>query len=236
VAAVRRRTGAGGGAPRGVDGVLVAGGQENSGEVARKLPQGDVVLVVCLAGANRQWIIGTTARPSGGRSSSSPAQWSGRSSTGKQNWVGLGASVVGSDAAGVLDQGWGAVAAAVDGEPRQRRGSGEVWSSEKRKAVETQVREGKSEFVGSSRTCFKSRKRHHEREQVLASSAARVAAWATAARRGGARRGPAEAGKRRAGCRSGTWREERKRGGSWSSAHGRRGWQGRAERKQREGD
>jgi hypothetical protein len=34
----------------------------------------------------------------------------------------------------------------------------------------------------------------------------------TAARRGGARRGLAEAGKRRAGCRSGTWREERRRG------------------------
>jgi hypothetical protein len=51
--AYRRRTGADGGALRGGDGVPVAGGQEGSGEVARKLPQGDVVLVVCLAGAKR---------------------------------------------------------------------------------------------------------------------------------------------------------------------------------------
>jgi hypothetical protein len=53
VAAVRRRTGADGGAPRGGDGVSVAGGQESSREVARKLPRGDVVLVVCYAGAKR---------------------------------------------------------------------------------------------------------------------------------------------------------------------------------------
>jgi hypothetical protein len=43
------------------------------GEVARELPRDDVVLMVCLAGARRQWITGTTARPSGGGSSSSPA-------------------------------------------------------------------------------------------------------------------------------------------------------------------
>jgi hypothetical protein len=47
------------------------------------------------------------------------------------------------------------------------------------------VRECKSEFVGSSGTCFKSRRRHGEREPLLASSAARVAARAAAARRGG---------------------------------------------------
>jgi hypothetical protein len=63
-------------------------------------------------------------------------------------------------AAGALDPGWEAAAAAVDGEPRQRRGSGKVWSSGKRKAVEMQVRECKSEFVGNSRMYFKSRKRH----------------------------------------------------------------------------
>jgi hypothetical protein len=44
----------------------VAGGQESGGEVARKLPRGDVVLVVCLAGAERRRSVGTTARPSGG--------------------------------------------------------------------------------------------------------------------------------------------------------------------------
>jgi hypothetical protein len=36
----------------------VAGVPDNGGEVARKLPRGDVVLVVCLAGPKR--------RPSGG--------------------------------------------------------------------------------------------------------------------------------------------------------------------------
>jgi hypothetical protein len=44
----------------------VAGVQESGGEVARKLPRDDVVLVVCLVGAKRRWSAGTTARPSGG--------------------------------------------------------------------------------------------------------------------------------------------------------------------------
>jgi hypothetical protein len=44
-AAYRRRTGAGGGAPRDIDGVPMAGGQESSREVARKLPRVDVVLL-----------------------------------------------------------------------------------------------------------------------------------------------------------------------------------------------
>jgi hypothetical protein len=65
-AASRRLTEAGGGAPRGGDGVPVAGVPGGGGEVARKLPQGDVVLVVCLVGAERGWTVGTTARPSGG--------------------------------------------------------------------------------------------------------------------------------------------------------------------------
>jgi hypothetical protein len=39
-AAYRRRTGANGGAPRGSDGVPMAGGQEGVGKVARKLPRG----------------------------------------------------------------------------------------------------------------------------------------------------------------------------------------------------
>jgi hypothetical protein len=62
----QRRTGVGGGAPRNDDGVPVAGVLEDGGEVARKLPRDDVVLVVCLAGAER--------RRSGG--TSSPALWS----------------------------------------------------------------------------------------------------------------------------------------------------------------
>jgi hypothetical protein len=80
---------AGGGAPRDIDGVPVAEGQESGREVARKLPGDDVVLMVCLAGARRQWIAGTTARPSGGGSSNSPALWSGGSSMGERNWAGL---------------------------------------------------------------------------------------------------------------------------------------------------
>jgi hypothetical protein len=64
--ASRRRTGTGGRAPRGGDGVPVVGGKESGGEVARKLPRGDVVLVVCLAGAERRGNVGTTVRPSDG--------------------------------------------------------------------------------------------------------------------------------------------------------------------------
>jgi hypothetical protein len=71
--AYRWRTGADGGAPRDVDGVLVAGGQESGREVAREFLRDDVVLMVCLAGAKRRRSGGTTARPSGGGSSSSPA-------------------------------------------------------------------------------------------------------------------------------------------------------------------
>jgi hypothetical protein len=44
----------------------VAGVPEGGREVARKLTRGDVVLVVCLVGAERGWSIGTMARPSGG--------------------------------------------------------------------------------------------------------------------------------------------------------------------------
>jgi hypothetical protein len=53
-AAGRRRTEVGGGGPRDVDGVPVAGGQESGGEVARELLRDDVVLMVHLAGVKRQ--------------------------------------------------------------------------------------------------------------------------------------------------------------------------------------
>jgi hypothetical protein len=66
-AVYRRRTGADGGAPRDDGGVSVAEVLEGSGEVARKLPRGNVVLVVCLAGAKRRRSVGTAVRPSGGR-------------------------------------------------------------------------------------------------------------------------------------------------------------------------
>jgi hypothetical protein len=103
--------------------------------------------------------------------------------------------VGGGSATGALDRGWEAAEAADDGEQELRRSSGDAWHSERREAVEMQVREGKGEFVGSSGMFFKFR-RHSERKLLLASSAARVAAWAVVARRGGARRGPSEAGKR----------------------------------------
>jgi hypothetical protein len=61
-----------------------------------------------------------------------------------------------------LDRGREAVEAAVDGEPRQRRGSVEVESSGRRKVGKMGVCKCKSEFTRSSKTCFKSRKRHGE--------------------------------------------------------------------------
>jgi hypothetical protein len=64
VAAYRRRTETGGGSPRDVVGIPVAG-------------------------ARGQWIAVTTTRPSDGGSSSSPALWSGQSSAGDRIWVGL---------------------------------------------------------------------------------------------------------------------------------------------------
>jgi hypothetical protein len=63
-------------------------------------------------------------------------------------------------AAGALDRGWEAAEAAVDGKPGLRRGSGEVGCSGKGKGVEMQSRKSKSGFVGSSRTCSRSRRRH----------------------------------------------------------------------------
>jgi hypothetical protein len=71
-AAGRRRTETDGGGPRDGNVVPVAEGQESGSEVAGKLLHDDVVLVVCLARVKRRWIDGTTARPSGSGSSSSP--------------------------------------------------------------------------------------------------------------------------------------------------------------------
>jgi hypothetical protein len=158
-AAGRQQIDAGGGGPRDGVGIPVAGGQESGGQVARQLLRDDVVLVGCLARAKRWWIDRTTARPSGGGSSSSPVRWSGRSGARERNWAGSGARVGGGGASRALDRGWEAAEAAVDGEPRLRRGSGEVESTGKRKAVEMHVCERKSESVGSSRTCSRSRRR-----------------------------------------------------------------------------
>jgi hypothetical protein len=56
--------------------------------------------------------------------------------------------------------------------------------------VEMQARDGKSEFVGSSRTCFRSRRRHRRVGATVGKPVTRVEARAAAAaRRGEARRG-----------------------------------------------
>jgi hypothetical protein len=238
-AAGRRQTEAGGVAPKDGDVVPVAGGQESGGEVARKLLRDDVVLVVCLAEAKRQWIAGTTARPSGGESSSSPAPWSGQSNAGEQNWVGLRASVGRDGAARALDRGWEAAAVAVDGEQELRWGSSEVGSSGERKVVEMQACDGQSEFIGSSWMCFRSRRGHSAREQLLAS---RRHAWSLGRRRrdvekrgegqrgvgsggagAGAARGTEESGAGAAGARH----MAGKGGGSRARAEQRRGTGGR---------
>jgi hypothetical protein len=48
---------------------------EGGGKVVEELPCDDVVLTVCLAGAKRLCIGGSTARPSGGGALSSLALW-----------------------------------------------------------------------------------------------------------------------------------------------------------------
>jgi hypothetical protein len=77
---------------------------------------------------------------------------------------------------GALASGCRAAEAADDGEQELRRSSGEAWCSERRKRSRMGVRECKSASVGSSGTCFKSRRRHGERELLLASR------WAHGAR------------------------------------------------------
>jgi hypothetical protein len=64
---------------------------------------------------------------------------------------------------------WEAAEAADDGGQELRRSSGEAWRSERRKRSRMGVRECKGESVGSLGTCFKSRRRHGERELLLAS-------------------------------------------------------------------
>jgi hypothetical protein len=66
VAAYRRQSQAGGGAPREVDGIPVVGVPEGGGGVARKVLRDDVVLLVLLVGVEGLCSVGSTARPSGG--------------------------------------------------------------------------------------------------------------------------------------------------------------------------
>jgi hypothetical protein len=91
--------------------------------------------------------------------------------------------VSGGGATGALDRGWETAEVADDGEQELWRSSGGVSCSGRRKAVEMQVRECKSEFVESSGTCFRSR-RGHRRAGTAAGN--RRGAWharAAAARR-----------------------------------------------------
>jgi hypothetical protein len=144
---------------------------------------------------------------------------------------------VGRGGAGrALDWGWEAAEATVDGKPGLRRRSGEVGCSGKRKAVEMHVCERKSESVGSSRTYFKSRKRHGGRELLLAS---RRHAWRLGRRRRDVeQRGE---GQRRVGSGSAAARTARGAEGSGAGATGARhmageggGSRARAETKQGE--
>jgi hypothetical protein len=100
---------------KGVNGVPVARVPEGGGEVG-KLLRDDVVLTGCSARARRWWISGLTARPSGGGAGSSSALWSGSSGALERDWMGWGAPAGDGDAVCALDQGWGAVVGAVDGE------------------------------------------------------------------------------------------------------------------------
>jgi hypothetical protein len=58
-----------------------------------------------------------------------------------------------------LDREWGAAVAAVDGEPKSRRRSGEVWWSEQERMSEMCVCKRKSECARSSRMCSGSKTR-----------------------------------------------------------------------------
>jgi hypothetical protein len=68
------------------------------------------------------------------------------------------------DAICALDQGWEATWAAVDGEQKLRRRSGEARWSGKEMAVEMWVRGHKKKcIIGSSRMCFDLKIGHSER-------------------------------------------------------------------------
>jgi hypothetical protein len=65
---------------------------EGSGEVVEQLPRGDVVLTVCLAGAKRLYIGGSTTRPSGHGALSSPALRETMFGCGRMKLDGLGST------------------------------------------------------------------------------------------------------------------------------------------------
>jgi hypothetical protein len=65
-------------------------------------------------------------------------------------------------ARGALDWGWEAAVAAVDGEQKLRRRSGEARWSGMEMAVKMWVREHKRKCIGSSRMHFKLKRGHSE--------------------------------------------------------------------------
>jgi hypothetical protein len=89
------------------------------------------------------------------------------------------------DAVCALDRGWEAAWAAVDGEQKLRRRSGEVRWLGKKMAVGMWVRECERECIGSSRMRFKLRRGHSERELVLAAGGVRGGRGRSSGRGGG---------------------------------------------------
>jgi hypothetical protein len=65
---------------------------EGGGEVVEELPRDDVLLTVCLVGAKRLCIGGSTARPSGGGALSSSALWEMMFGCGRMKLDGLGST------------------------------------------------------------------------------------------------------------------------------------------------
>jgi hypothetical protein len=137
------------------------------------------------------------------------------------------------DALGELDRGWEAAAAAVDGEQKPRRRSSEVESSGRGKAVQMGVWECKSWFVGNSRTCSGSRRRHRRESR---SWRAWRRAWRLERRRhdverqGGVQRGVGSGG---AGAGAARGTEESGAGTAGARHMAGEGGRGRAQRKQR---
>jgi hypothetical protein len=94
-----------------------------------------------------------------------------------------------------LDREWGVVVVAVDGEPKSRRRSGEVWWSEHERMSKMCVCKRKSEWARSSRMCSGSRRGCGCTGAGAGTLAEDVAARAAAAQRGESRGGQRGVGK-----------------------------------------
>jgi hypothetical protein len=99
-----------------------------------------------------------------------------------------------ADAICALDREWGAAMAAVDGEPKSRRRSGEVWWSKQERMSEMCVCKRKSEWARGTRMCSGSRRGCGCAGAGAGTPAEDVAAWA-AAQRGESRGGQRGVGK-----------------------------------------